>query len=197
MSSRILLLAALPAIVPACGDVTADRDIVCGDTAAENVLPNGGFETSPAWVSVPAEQQVLCGPGEASPTEGSVAACLGGTDGVMQTVTQSIKLPEGVKTLTLTGQLAISTSDTAAADNDTIIFDVVAGNVTVANLGMRSNQQGMPPASAIFSALTLTATAASDPVTATFRMRIANNSAAASTPTKFFLDALALKASCQ
>lgn len=182
----------------ACGDVGPGvaidgsmRSVVCGATPVE-VLPNGSFDLStPPWLQDPPTPAQLCGMPTITPADGTTAACMGGQDGVTQTLSQPISLPAGVKTLTLTGQICISTQETVAADNDTLVFDVVNGSATVATLGMRSNQQGASACS--FGAFTLTAAASSDPATATFRIRSTLNT---TKTTSWFIDKLSLTASC-
>lgn len=181
-------------MLAACGDVKSsdeDRDVVCGAQPVE-VLPNGSFDTStPPWSQDPVTPSLLCGQPTITPADGPTAACLGGMDGLTQTMTQTIKLPAGVKTLSLTGQICISTEETAAADNDTLVFEVLDGSTTIATLGMRSNQQGAKTCS--FGAFTLTAPVSADPVEATFRIKSTLNTL---NTTSWFIDKLSLTASC-
>jgi hypothetical protein len=176
-------------VVTACGSVAAPRDVKCGPQPVE-VLSNGSFDlATPPWVQDP--PSLLCGMPKITPYNGTQAGCLGGVDGTTQTLSQSVSLPEGVKTLTLSGQICIATAETAAVDHDVLQLDVLDGTNVIATLGKFSNQQGV--ASCQFMAFTLTAAAASDPVTATLRIR---STLDANMPTSFYVDGLSLTASC-
>jgi hypothetical protein len=199
MWSRALILGAMTCFAAACGDVAATgvdaagplRTVKCGATPVE-VLPNGSFDAStPPWVQDPVTPSLLCGTPRITPVDGTTAACLGGTDGLTQTLTQPIALPSGLKTLTLTGEICIATAETATADNDVATFDVLDGTTTIAALGKQTNQQGASACQ--FGSFTLMATATSDPVTATFRIRSTLNT---QMPTSFYIDKLSLTASC-
>ena len=179
------------AMLAACGDVASKRDVECGAQPVE-VLPNGSFDGStPPWVQDPVAPALLCGMPTITPVDPPQAACLGGTDGTMQTLSQTIPLPEGVKTLTLTGQICIDTAETVNAEIDIVQFEVVSGSITVSALGKRTNQQGT--AGCLFSAFQLSAAAISDPATATFRIRSTLNTM---NPTSFYIDKLSLEAAC-
>jgi len=164
---------------------------MCGPQPVE-VLPNGSFDSpAPPWVQDPVTPALLCGAPKIMPYNGTQAGCLGGVDGTTQTLSQPISLPEGAKTMTLSGQICIATAETAAVDHDIVQLDVVDGGNVVAALGKFTNQQGV--AACQFMAFTLTAPAASDPATATLRIR---STLDANMPTSFYLDALSLTVSC-
>lgn len=191
MSWRRLGFGVIATGTTACGNVAAPRDVMCGSQPVE-VLPNGSFDVpTPPWVQDPVTPALLCGMPKITPYNGTQAGCLGGIDGTTQTLSQSVPLPEGAKTLTLTGQICIATAETAAADHDIVQFGVLDGANVIAALGKFTNQQGV--AACQFMAFTLTAPAASDPVTATLRIR---STLDANMPTSFYLDALSLTASC-
>jgi hypothetical protein len=191
MSWCPFVLAAIATIATACGDVAAPRDVQCGAQPVE-VLPNGSFDDpAPPWIQEPVTPPLLCGQPQIMPFDGTQAGCLGSTDGTTQTLSQTIPLPAGVKTLTLSGEICIDTTETDKADNDILQFDVVDGDTTVAPLGKQTNQQGMTPCQ--FAAFQLTGTATSDPASATLRIRSTLN---ASNPTSFYIDKLSLTAAC-
>jgi hypothetical protein len=186
-----LVFGAIATVATACGDVAAPRDVQCGAQPVE-VLPNGSFDDpAPPWIQEPATPALLCGQPKITPFDGAQAGCLGGSNGTTQTLSQTIPLPFGLKTLTLSGQICIDTVETDKVDNDTVQFDVVDGAATVAAVGKQTNQQGK--AGCEFAAFELTATATSDPPSATLRIRSTLN---ASNPTSFYLDKLSLKAAC-
>lgn len=191
MSWSPFVLAAIATIATACGDVAAPRDVQCGAQPVE-VLPNGSFDDpAPPWIQQPVTPPLLCGQPLITPFDGTQAGCLGSTDGTTQTLSQTIPLPAGVKTLTLSGEICIDTTETDKVDNDILQFDVVDGDATVAPLGKQTNQQGMTPCQ--FTAFELTGTATSDPASATLRIRSTLN---ASNPTSFYIDKLSLTAAC-
>lgn len=191
MSSRQLVLVAIATAAAACGDVASNRDVECGAQPIE-VLPNGSFDAStPPWVQEPVAPSLLCGMPRITPFDPPQAGCLGGVDGTAQTLSQTILLPEGVKTLALSGQICIDTAETTSLDNDVLQFDVVNGATTVSTLGKQTNQQGK--AGCQFTAFTLSAAATSDPASATFRIRSTLNTM---NPTSFYIDKLSLKAAC-
>jgi len=184
MLRRSLFLGAIATIAPACGDVASQRDVKCGAQPVE-VLPNGSFDNpTPPWIQEPVTPALLCGTPRITPFNGAQAGCLGGTDGTTQTLSQTIPLPAGAKTIKLSGQICIATVDT-------LQFDVVDGATTVASLGKRTNQQGV--ANCVFTAFELSAPASSDPVMATLRIR---STLDANMPTSFYLDALSLTVGC-
>jgi len=196
MAWRQLVLGTVATTATACGNVAVSndappRDVKCGPQPIE-VLPNGSFDAStPPWVQEPVTPALLCGMPRITPFDPPQAGCLGGVDGTTQTLSQTIKLPAGVKTLTLSGQICIDTAETAKVDSDILQFDVVNGATTVSTLGMKTNQQGMSPC--VFTAFTLSAPASSDPVSATFRIRSTLNTM---NPTSFYIDKLSLTAAC-
>jgi len=191
MSGRELGFAVIATVATACGDVAAPRDVQCGAQPVE-VLPNGSFDLStPPWVQAPVTPAILCGMPRIMPFDGTQAGCLGGVDGTIQTLTQSIPLPAGARTLTLTGQICIATAETMRVDHDILEIDVMDGDSVVAALGKPTNQQGA--ANCQFTPLQLTAAATSDPVAATLRIR---STLDASMPTSFYIDGLSLKVGC-
>lgn len=190
MSSRPLFLGAIAALGAAsCGDVAAPRVVSCG-TEPVNVLTNGDFDaTTPAWTSEPAG--LLCGAPGITPYNGTLSGCLGGTDGLTNTLTISVPLPEGAETLTLTGQICIDTLETSAVETDTLAFDLLSGNAVISPLGKQTNLQGSKVC--MFKPFTLTANTTSDPETATLRIR---STLDANNTTSFYLDALKLSVGC-
>lgn len=193
MSSRLLFLGAIAALGAAsCGDVAAPRVVSCGDDPVE-VLPNRDFDaTTPAWVSTPATDMLLCGTGRITPYNGTLAGCLGSKDGVDQTLSIDVPLPEGAKTLTLSGQICIDTAETGTVETDVLSFDLYSGNALVSAIGKQTNLQGS--AGCMFKKFTLTANASSDPENATLRIHATLD---ANNPTSFYLDALSLTVGCQ
>ena len=193
MSSRKLVVAAAAVSITACGSVAAQRDVTCGATAVQ-VLPNGSFDlATPAWVQDPPTPTILCGTDLLTPVDGTKAACLGGTDGKIMTVTQDVPLPEGVKKATLSGQICITTQEPAdAPENDTLQIQLLDGTSVLATFGQFSNKQGS--AQCVFMAFApLAVSLTSDPANATLQLRTTLNTL---NPTSFFLDALKLDASC-
>jgi len=191
MSWRRLGLGVIPTGAAACGNVAAPRDVMCGSQPVE-LLPNGSFDLpTPPWVQDPVTPALLCGMPKITPYNGTQAGCLGGVDGTTQTLSQRVSLPEGVKTLTLTGQICIATAETATVDHDVLQLDVIDGANVVATLGTFTNQQGV--AACQFMAFHRIAAAASDPATATLRLR---STLDANMPTSFYVDGLSLTASC-
>jgi hypothetical protein len=190
MSTR-LVAAALAVLAPACGDVAATRSVQCGAQPVE-VLPNPSFDaTTPAWIQDPVTTALICGAPRITPVDGALAACLGATDGTVQTLSQQVALPAGAKTARLSGQICIATAETMAVDHDTLQFDLLDGATVIAALGKQTNRQGA--ATCQFAAFELTAAVASDPVTATLRIRSTLDTAM---PTSFYLDALSLTVGC-
>lgn len=197
MSWRPLGFGAMITIATACGDVAVPpdaavpRDVKCGAQPVE-VLPNGSFDMpAPPWVQDPVTPALLCGMPKITPFNGAQAGCLGGTDGTIQTLSQSVPLPQGAKTVKLTGQICVATAETAMVDHDTVQFDLLDGANVIAALGKSTNQQGV--ANCQFMPFELTAPATSDPVTATLRVRSTLDT---NLPTSFYLDALSLTVSC-
>lgn len=175
-----------------CGTVAVPRDIACNGQPVE-VLRNGGFDDAePAWAQDPATRPLLCGAPRITPVDGAQAACLGSTDGVMQTLSQDIELPAGALTIRLSGQLCITTAETDNAEHDALQFDVVAGDATIAALGRLTNRQGVPACQ--FGAFEQTAALASDPESARLRIRATLDT---DRPTSFFLDALHVTVTCK
>jgi hypothetical protein len=191
MSSRALTVAALAVALPACGDVTTRRDVACGAQPVQ-VLPNGSFDAvAPAWTQEPVTTALICDKARIMPYDGTQAACLGGTDGTVQTLSQPVPLPDGAKSVALAGQICIDTEETQAADHDALQFDLVDGATVISAIGKMTNQQGTKGCQ--FKALMLTAALTGDPVTATLRIR---STLDANMPTSFYLDALTLTVSC-
>lgn len=191
-SRRALVAAGLVIALPACGSVAAPRDVKCGAQPV-NVLTDGSFDAAtPAWMQDPATPALLCGAPRITPFDGTLAACLGASDGTVETLTQQVPLPDGARTATLSGQICVATAETQAVDHDILQFDLLDGTVVVAALGKITNQQGA--SSCQFMAFTETAAMTSDPVMATLRIR---STLDANMPTSFFLDALSVTISCQ
>ncbi len=166
------------------------RSVQCG--AAVQVLPNGSFDLSTRpWVQDPVTPSLLCGMPKITPFDGAQAGCLGGSDGTIQTLSQDFPLPQGAKTLTLSGQICIDTVETQQVDHDTVQLDALDGATVVAAFGKFTNQQGA--ASCVFAPFSLSAAAASDPVTATLRIR---STLDANMPTSFYIDGLTLTVDC-
>jgi hypothetical protein len=207
---RELVFAALVTLA-ACGSVAAPADAVavppdaapadaaglppdataCSTTPVE-VLPNGNFDSAaPAWAQDPAQPALLCGQPTIMPASLPSAACLGSVDGTVQSLTQTVTLPQGATNLTLTGQICIATVDTSGADHDLLQFDLVDGGNVIAALGKKTNRDGV--ANCQFAAFSLTATLAAAPATAALRLR---STLDADLTTTFYVDNLSLKASC-
>jgi hypothetical protein len=192
MSSRELILGVTAfAVLAACGNVDAPREVECGTTPVE-VLPNGSFDDeNPAWVAEPATPSLLCGQPVLMPATLPFAACLGSVDGTTQTLTQTIPLPAGATNLTLTGQICIATVDTAAIDHDVLQFDLLVSGSVIGALGKKTNRDGV--ANCQFAAFELTGTTTSDPETAILRLR---STLDPDLPTTFYVDNLSLKVGC-
>jgi len=196
MLLRKLAFVATAAFATACGSVPASRDVTCGSSSVQ-VLPNGSFDLAmPAWVQEPASPSVLCGTNILTPVDGTTAACLGGTDGKIVTVSQEVSLPEGAKKATLSGQICITTEEPTGADaveNDVLQIQLLDGSTVLATLGQFSNKQGVAKDCQFMAFTPLTAALASDPVSATLQLRTALNT---EKTTSFFVDALKLDVSC-
>jgi hypothetical protein len=191
MPSRALTVAALAVALPACGDVAAPRAVACGAQPVQ-VLPNGSFDAvAPAWAQEPVTMALICNSSRITPVDGSQAACLGGTDGTVQTLSQQVPLPDGARSVTLAGQICIDTAETQAVDHDTLQLDLADTGTVIATLGKMTNQQGTAPCQ--FKPFLLTAALTADPVTATLRIRSTLDTGM---PTSFYLDALTLTVSC-
>src|SRR5215467_96176 len=171
MSVRKLVATAPVIAIAACGSVDA---------------------ATPAWTQDPATPALLCGTPRITPFDGAQAACLGAMDGTVETLTQQVPLPDGARTVTLSGQICVATAETQAVDHDILQFDLLDGTAVVAALGKITNQQGAGTCQ--YVAFTETATMMSDPVMATLRIR---STLDANLPTSFYLDALRLAISCQ
>ena len=191
MSSRAFSAPAFAVLVAACGDVASQRDVQCGAQPVQ-VLPNASFDGSaPPWVQDPPTTALICGAPRITPFDGAQAACLGGMDGKVQTLTQQVPLPEGARTVKLSGQICIATVETMPVDHDVLTFDLLDGATTIAAIGKSTNQQGA--ASCQFAPFELTTAVTADPAMATLRIRATLD---ASMPTSFYLDALSLTVSC-
>jgi hypothetical protein len=191
MSSRELAATAFAVLVAACGDVATPRDVKCG-TQPVQVLPNGSFDAAmPAWIQDPPTTALICGAPRITPFDGMQAGCLGGMDGKVQALSQAVPLPEGAKSVKLSGQICIATAETMAVDHDVLVFDLLDGATAIAAIGKSTNQQGS--ANCQFAAFELTAPLTGDPVTATLRIRSTLDT---NMPTSFYLDALSLTVSC-
>ena len=192
MISREFAATALVVATTACGGVSPARDVECGSQPIE-VLPNGSFDAStPVWMQDPATPELLCGKPGITPFDGTLAACLGATDGTIRTLTQTLPLPDGAKSVVLSGQICITTQETDATVHDTLTFDLLDGDTVVAALGQKTNKDGS--AQCAFTTFQQTGTLTGDPVTATLRLRSTLDTA---NPTSFFIDALSVKVSCQ
>jgi hypothetical protein len=184
-----MLARALPIVVlVACGSV--DRDVACEGGAVE-VLDNADFDAAePPWLQDP--PGLLCGAPTITPDSGTVAACMGQIDGITNTVSQEILLPEGAAGVRLTGRICIATAETEAADIDVVSFDILDGLAPIAQLGTFTNQDGA--AACQFVDFSLQAAIADDPVSATFRIQ---STLDPDRPTSFFVDSLTLEVDCQ
>jgi hypothetical protein len=191
----IALISVLACVATGCGKVDATTDggptVACDPTThTVSVLPNGSFDApTPAWTQNP--PSILCGSPLITPFDGTTAACLGGKDGVVDTLSQSITLPAGVNSLTLNGQECISTKETAAVDNDVLSFDILFGENVLATIGKFSNQQGV--ATCQFTAFTKQTPVTTTATAVTFRIQSTLND---NNTTSFFIDALTLTAGC-
>ncbi|MEO8700830.1 MAG: hypothetical protein ABI867_12345 [Kofleriaceae bacterium] len=177
--------------VAACGSVEGDREVVCEDQPID-VLPNGSFEDpQPPWLQDPVSPSLLCGDPQITPDSGVVAACFGGIDGTVQTLTQTLPLPEGATSASLSGRICIDTAETEAVDRDELVFDLLDGSTPIAALGKRTNQQGM--AGCQFVTFALDAALSADPAEATLRIR---STLDPDRPTTFYVDSLILEIGC-
>jgi hypothetical protein len=175
-----------------CGSVedTEDRMVACTNGTVD-VLENGNFDAAdPPWRQDP--PGLLCGEPEITPDSGTVAACLGGVDGMVSSVSRDVFLPEGAASARLTGRICISTEEAAAAEADVLAFDLIDGVAAIGALGKRSNQQGT--AACQFETFMLETQLSSDPFSATLRVQSTLN---ANLPTSFFVDSLALTVACE
>jgi hypothetical protein len=172
------------------GDDDGGRQVQCvGGTA--NVLENGNFDAAePAWLQDP--PGLLCGAPQITPDTGATAACMGGVDGTVQTVSHEVFLPAGASSARLTGRICIATQETEATDLDVLTFDLVDGVASIGALGERSNQQGV--ANCQFATFMLETQLDADPVSATLRLRTTLDP---NRPTSFFVDSLALTVACE
>lgn len=174
-----------------CGSVeeSDDRPVKCNG-APVDVLTNGNFDAAePAWRQDP--PNLLCGAPRITPNTGAAAACLGGMDGMTNTVSREIALPAGASSARLLGQVCITTQETDAVDHDTVQFDLLDGVAPIAAFGKRTNQQGT--AACDFASFVLEAALTGDPETATLRIQ---STLDAQNPTSFFVDSLVLTVAC-
>jgi hypothetical protein len=185
MSSRAALVALMLA---ACGDVSSPA----ADTCGTDVLPNGNFDAAtPPWVADPTTPALLCGMPTINPDSAPSAACMGNRDGTTQTLSQTVELPDGASSVTLTGKICITTADTATAEHDTLSFDLLDGGAVIAPIGKKTNKDGV--AACEFGALELTAPITGNAASATFRLK---STLDANMPTTFFVDTLKLTVGC-
>lgn len=192
MSSSEIAVAALAVLVAACGTVTAPRDVQCGAQPVQ-VLLNGSFDASTSpWVQDPPTTALLCGAPRSTPFNGTQAGCLGGMDGKVQTLSQQVPLPDGARSVTLSGQMCITTAETMQVDHDIVTFDLLDGATTIAAIGKSTNRQGVAT-NCQFAPFEMTAALTGDPATATLQIRSTLDS---NMPTSFFFDALSLTVSC-
>jgi hypothetical protein len=198
MSMSKLVLVAAVAVAPACGTVSESRDVTC-DSTADKFLPNGSFDNAtPAWKqettsAVTPAPSLLCGKPGITPADGTESACMGGMDGQTQTLSQTVFLPEGAKTATLSGQICITTQETdKTVPNDTLKFELLDGTKVIATLASFSNEDGVDACQ--FTAFVPDAVAlTSDPAQATLRIRSTLNT---QNTTSFFIDVLSLDVIC-
>lgn len=191
MSSREIAATAFLVLVAACGDVITPRDVRCGAQPVQ-VLPNGSFDAAtPPWVQDPPTAALICGAPKITPFNGSQAGCLGGNDSKVQALTQQVPLPEGAKSVKLSGQICIATAENMQVDHDILAFDLLDGSTTISTIGQSTNRQGA--VNCQFAPFEFTAALTADPATATLRLR---STLDASMPTSFYLDALSLTVSC-
>jgi hypothetical protein len=196
MSVRKLVLVAAIAVAPACGEVAASRDVTCSSPSTA-FLPNGSFDDPmPLWkqevtggASTPS---LLCG-SDITPADGIEAACMGGMDGQIQSLSQTVQLPDGAKSVTLNGKICITTEETDPVDNDTLKVELLDGTTTIATLGQFSNQNGVAQDCQFTAFTPLAGTLTSDPPEATLRLRSTLNTLKT---TSFFIDALKLDVTC-
>jgi hypothetical protein len=200
MPSSAFVISMLASLAAGCGSVASMSDagpartVSCDPTShTVGVLANGSFDApTPPWIQDPVSSGLLCGAPRITPFDGATAGCLGGVDGMTATLSQTIPLPAGAIALTLNGQICIATAETAALDKDLLTFNVLDGDVAIAPLGLRSNQQGK--VNCQFAPFTLQVPLSSDPTTAILRIR---STLDANMPTSFYLEALTLSAACK
>lgn len=188
---RVTAIAAGCAIATACGAVE-ERTVSCG-AGPLDVLPNGGFDDdTPAWHEVTPDEGLLCGLPLITPDQGPRAGCLGNIDGIVQSLSQDVLLPEGASGARLSGKICIDTNEVDPVDRDEITFDLLDDGTPIATFGRRTNQQG--DAGCRFVEFSFDAALASDPVRATLQLR---SSLSESEPTAFYVDSMALEVTCR
>lgn len=192
------LISVIACMAMGCGKVDATTDaggpaIACDPaTHTVAVLQNGSFDAAtPAWTQDP--PSILCGSTILMPYDGTTAACLGGKDGVTDTLSQTIALPAGINSLMLGGQRCITTQETAQVDSDILSFDILFGQNPLASLGKLTNQQAAPNVGCQFTAFTLQTPITTTATSVTFRIQSTLNN---TNTTSFFIDALTLTAGC-
>src|SRR3569833_2832973 len=114
---RIRLLMLLVVALAGCSEILGLRDVrvvVDGSPPCQeglDVLLNGGFEDqTSAWISDP-EHSYFCPADVIPPPDGMWSGCLGVTGASVETMSQKVSLPSGVKTLTLSGSICIATQE--------------------------------------------------------------------------------------
>jgi hypothetical protein len=198
MSLRKLVLVAAIAVAPACGQVASARDVTCESTP-DKFLPNASFDDdSPAWTQEvtggASTPKLLCGTDTNTPADGAHDACMGGMDGQIQSLSQTVSLPDGLNTVTLNGQICITTQETGAVANDTLKIELLDGAQVIATLGQFSNLDVKAQPCQFQAFAPLTATVSADPAEATLRLRSTLNT---QDTTSFFIDALQLTVGCK
>lgn len=188
MTPKLVPVLCLLAFHPAaCGRVVSDPP--CKD--GFDVLPNGGFEDPTLrWAEAPGPTQ-LCPKSGGFPANGTQSGCLGVNGASIETLSQTVALPAGAKTVTLTGVICIDTDETDDLQHDVLSLDLLDGDTVIAQLGARSNRDGANGCT--FQPLHEMAPLASVPEVATLRLRATEDGASATT---FYLDDLKLATGC-
>ena len=121
------------------------------------------------------------------------SGCLGVTSALVETMSQEVTLPAGLKTLTLSGSICIATDETDNLEHDLLSLDMLNGETVIARLGTLSNRDGANSCS--FKPLVVNpAQLIGDPAEATLRLRATQDGP--NLRTTFYFDDLKLTVGC-
>ena len=127
------------------------------------------------------------------PPHGMWSGCLGVTSALVETMSQEVTLPAGLKTLTLSGSICIATDETDNLEHDLLSLDMLNGETVIARLGTLSNRDGANSCS--FKPLVVNpAQLIGDPAEATLRLRATQDGP--NLRTTFYFDDLKLTVGC-
>jgi hypothetical protein len=182
-----------------CSDILGLRDVsvvVDGSPPCPeglDVLLNGGFEDpTSAWISDPCHSY-FCPTAVIPPPDGMWSGCLGVTGALVETMSQKVSLPSGVKTLTLSGSICIDTEETDNLVHDLLSLDMLDGENVIARIGTLSNRDGAKGCS--FKPILITKVPLpSDPGAAALRLRATQDGP--NLRTTFYFDDLKLTVGC-